>query len=84
MKKIISIKTIVAQLEVFKKYDANNHKITLTTEIILEIKKEYFKFGEIIFDIFEGIIKKAPIKSIQNIFILIDINIDKKIKKNKL
>jgi hypothetical protein len=33
---------------------------------------------------FEGIIKKAHINNIQNILILIDINIDKNIRKNKL
>jgi hypothetical protein len=37
-----------------------------------------------IFAIFAGIIKKAQIRSIQNIFILIAIKIDKNTRKNKL
>jgi hypothetical protein len=43
-----------------------------------------FKFGEIILEIFAGIIKNAQINNIQNIFILIAIKIDKNIRKNKL
>ncbi len=52
--------------------------------MILENIKENFKFGEIIFDMLAGIIKKAQIRSIQNIFILIAIKIDKNTRKNKL
>jgi hypothetical protein len=51
---------------------------------MLEIIKVYFKFGERIFDVFAGIIKKAEIKSIQNIFILIAIKIDKNIRNTRL
>jgi len=62
----------------------NSHKITLKLDIILVKIKEDFKFGDIIFEVFAGIIKNAQIKSIQNIFILIAIKTDKNIKKNKL
>lgn len=58
--------------------------MTLIIDIILDITKDNLKFGETIFAIFEGIIKKAQIRSIQNILILIAINIDKNIRKNKL
>jgi hypothetical protein len=84
IKNIIRIKTIVAQLEVSKIYHKNSQITTDILEIILEIIKVYLKLGEIIFEIFAGIIKKAQISIIQNIFILIAIKIDKNIRKNKL
>lgn len=53
-------------------------------DIKLEIIKEILRFGDIIFDIFAGIIRKAHISNIPNIFILIAIKILKNIRKNNL
>jgi len=46
--------------------------------------KDNFKFGEIIFEILDGIMRKAQINKIPNILIAIAINIDKNIRKTKL
>jgi len=84
MKNIINIKTIVAELDVHKKYEVKSHIITLKTEKIIQYINTFFRLLDTTFAILDGIIKKAQISIIQNIFILSAINIDKIIKKLKL
>lgn len=83
IKESIKIKTskttIVAQLEVCKKYDQNNQNITQIKLIIIENIKTCFKFQASIFAVLAGITKKAHISNIQKIFIEIQIKIDKNI-----
>lgn len=84
MKNIINIKTIVAELDVHKKYEEKSHIITLNIEKAIEYINTFFKLFATIFAVLTGIIKKAQISIIQNIFILIAINSDSIIRKNML
>ncbi len=84
MKNIINIKTIVAELDVHKKYEVKSHIITLKVENIIQKINTFFKLLDTIFAILAGIIKNAQISIIQNIFILSAIKIDNIIKKHKL
>lgn len=79
----INIKTIVAPLLAHRKYDENNQTITEKTDKIIDIVNTFFKLFDNILAVFAGITRNAQISIIQKIFILSQMKIESKTRKQK-